>query len=257
MFTLKRPKAEPCFRLLAFALMLAMLLLSMYSLSRYQPTTLHYVYPVCVLFIGYYVLTAGAWRSAAWPGLLFLVWFVVSRMLNGELYLEKSFESFTVAVAGVGFAYLFPLCVGEARGRYLRAAAWVYALALAGLAVIGTIVAFRGKAIVIPVLNTKVRLTSGRLKTSEMHANILASSLSAGVMLCIWLWRETRHVLPKILLFAMLLAIAVGISLTVCRTAIIITSFDLGLCALLFVKRKQMEKSRLDESPPPCCAQPW
>ena len=102
--------------MLAF-LALAVLLYSL-SFERGMLVVTHYVTPMTALFLGLYLPGSDLRKSRIYAaGLLVPAWFILSRMLGGELYLDHSFLPFSHLLYMYGMALPFARLTGDGERR--------------------------------------------------------------------------------------------------------------------------------------------
>mgnify|MGYP006976123011 CR=1 FL=1 len=128
------------------------------SWERGSLTVERYALPVAFAFFGAAVCRGGV-RGEVWAGPLFLLWFVVSRMLLGENYLETSSLDFALMAPAYLVALPFAFSQeGEQRKRGLRVFCWFISLSAAVLAWVGVATAMTRGDITLPVFGTPFML---------------------------------------------------------------------------------------------------
>ena len=141
------------------------------SWERGSLTMERYALPVAFAFFGAAVCRGGV-RGGVWAGPLFLLWFVVSRMLLGENYLETSSMDFALMAPAYLVALPFAFTQdGERRKLGLRVFCWFISLSAAVLAWVGVAAVMTRSTITFPFFGVTSYLSGYRLFLSDMHPN--------------------------------------------------------------------------------------
>ena len=159
------------------------------SFDRGVTVMMHYTCPMACAFAGM-TLLAGRCRKQIdlWVGVAFVGWYVVSRMLMKELYLDYSFSMFS----NLCCAYLlaFPFARGMDDGRKksgLKAVTAVFVIGYGLIAWIGVLAALLDQSIILPYLGTKIWMKWDLRLWAGNHPNISACMFMVALMLGIWL----------------------------------------------------------------------
>ncbi|MCI6378446.1 MAG: O-antigen ligase family protein [Clostridiales bacterium] len=161
-------------------------------------------------------------------GLAFVLWYAVTRILNGDHYLQYDYNQYRLVALCATYGLAFPLA-GMLRDGQRRRALDCIALALvAVLAVciwLGVIAALKGEIITIPFFNSEFGLKGGRLWILSQHPNLTAAVSLCGIFMLVYLlashWRW--WLLPP--------ALAVGAGFFI---ALPLSDSRTGMVALLF-----------------------
>lgn len=191
------------------------------SWERGSLTVERYALPVAFAFFGAAVCRGGV-RGEVWAGPLFLLWFVVSRMLIGENYLETSSLDFALMVPAYLVALPFAFSQeGEQRKRGLRVFCWFISLSAAVLAWVGVATAMTRGDITLPVFGTHFYLARYQLFSFGAYPNMGAAYYLIGLMTLGYLVLTVRKkwmILPAVVMGAGLWA---ATAFSVCRTVMI------------------------------------
>lgn len=196
----------------------------------------HYVSPLIFAFTGM-TLFAGRYgkRLDYWLGVAFAFWYVVSRMLLKELYLNDSFLFFTNLCCAYLLAFPFAHTMDDVQRRTgLKAAAAVFVAGYGLMAWLSVLGALLGGVIVLPWLGTELGVSAelSRLVAGS-HPNISGCLFLIAMMLGVWLiaQKPRRSVIVPVALLGIGLYIAVA--LTVSRTVMLqVSCLAAGLVVL-------------------------
>jgi hypothetical protein len=150
---------------------------------------MHYITPMTALFLGLYLPGAKLKQSRVYlAGLLVPVWFVVSRMLGGELYLDESFLPFSHLMYMYGMALPFARLTGDGERRCGLAMVSLLIFACFGpVAWAGIAAALTRQTIVLPGLGTQIWIHPRELRLyMGSHANTSAAQMLAALLLGVW-----------------------------------------------------------------------
>lgn len=179
--------------LLIMAFSALTMLLTAFSYERGTAVMVHYICPLVGVFVGMTLFT-GRYRRQIdlWVGAAFVAWYVLSRILMKEMYLEYSFTMFS----NLCCAYLlaFPFACGMDDGQKkngLKAAAAVFVFGYGLLAWLGVFSALLGDAVILPRLGTDISMHKDLRLWAGNHPNISACMFVIALMLGIWL--ITKH----------------------------------------------------------------
>lgn len=215
----------------------------------------HYTAPMVFAFAGMTLLSGLYQRhKELWLGAAFCAWYVLSRVLMGELYIELSYLYFCNLCMCYLLALPFAHTMQDERQVALKAFAWVYFLAFGVLAWMSLLLALRGTIITLPYLDTRLGLQAvDKRLVINLHPNGSAVLLLIGLMLGVWLLVKHRRrwlILPAAVLMA---GMYVAIGFTVSRTVMIQCGCFIGgaaavLC-LRMLKGKPLWKKLLAAAP--------
>lgn len=229
-----------------FILAFAALTLVFWALSYDRAVLVmqYYAGPLALVFFGM-SLHSGTYskRSVYWLGIAFVGWFVVSRILNGELYLENSWWH----MAGLCVTYLlaFPFAFAmddAARRRGFAIIAGIFSVSYALLAWLSLIAILSGENIVLPHLGSEFGAMYFRLYANQ-HPNGSAMLCFIGLMLTLYLvfqYRKRWMLLPAAI---MIVGFYLGIALTVSRTVMVELALAVGALAGLFCLGRKLRHS--------------
>lgn len=216
-------RRQNLFGLLMITFAALTLVLVALSFDRGVAVMMHYTCPMAFAFAGM-TLFAGRYRRQIdlWVGAAFVGWYVLSRMLMKELYLDYSFSMFS----NLCCAYLlaFPFARGMDDGQKksgLKTAAIVFLVGYGLIAWIGVLSALLGDPITLPGLGTEIRMGRDLRLWAGNHPNISACMFMVALMLGVWLLAHTRRrwlILPALVLC---LGAYIGIALADSRTVML------------------------------------
>lgn len=194
-----------------------------------------YLAPAVFAFAGM-TLLCGRYqkRLELWLGAAFCAWYVVSRVLMGELYLEHSYLYLCNLCAAWMLALPFAHAVQDERQMGMRLFSWIYFLGFGALAWLSFLPVLQGGAMQLPWFGTEMGLgADDRRLTIGLHPNGTGVMLLISLMMGVWLLASHRRrwlILPAALL---MLGLYAGIGLTVSRTVMVQTGcFAGGLAAI-------------------------
>jgi len=202
--------------------------------ARGWPMIDHYVMPLVFAFVGAVIMRKKGGGCDYIVCAALLLWYVISRVLLGELYLETSWQPFCrVAVCNLlAFPFAFGTDDGEKKTG-LKWAATIYFVAMFGLSVLSIMVAVLGQPIRMSMFengNIYMGEWDRRLYALD-HPNISAALFMIALMLGFWLMCATRKrwiIVPGIV---MCLCLYTAIGLCDSRTVML----QIGLCAALVI----------------------
>ena len=115
-----------------------------------------------------------------WVGLALTAWYALTRVLNGDHYLQYSYNQYRVVCMTATYSLAFPLAAmlgDEEKRRALDRIAVVLTAALAAVCWLGVIAALRGEMITIPFFESKFGIMEdGRLRVLSQHPNFTAAA---------------------------------------------------------------------------------
>lgn len=229
-----------------FALLFITLALIFYALSYERGTLVvqYYSAPVALLFCGY---TLRRYRKPCvyWLGAAFIGWFILSRILAGELYLENSYWHLAGLLVTYALAFPFAYATEDAQRRKgIIMVAVVLSVSFTLFALLSIIGILTGQNIVLPWLNSEFGIHNAKLYANQ-HSNGSAILFLIGMLFTFfWMFKLRRRQLiaPGVM---MCLICYAGIALTVSRTVMIECSLALGTLAGLAVWRSGIRSGKL------------
>lgn len=227
-------KTNKAFALAALLLASAALVLTAYSNERGILVIMHYLCPAVFCFTGI-TLLAGRYRGQMdlWVGAAFAGWYVLSRILLKELYLDDSFGVFSNLCCVYLLAFPFAHCMDDGQKKNgLKAASAVFAAGYGALAWIGVLAACFQRSITLPWLGTVISFAELDFRLSTgIHPNVTACIFLIALLLGIWLITQLRSRPGRLAVLVLCIGAYAGIALTDSRTAILQT----GLFAAFMV----------------------
>ena len=214
----------------------------------------HYGSASMFLFAGM-VLLSGRWHRHAdlLIGAVLVGWFVLSRMLMGELYLEYSWLYLANMMCAYTLALPYALVMDDGEQfRGLRLTAWIFFLCFAAMAWLGTAAVVMEKQIVLPVLGTDFGLGTDhtsvdyrRLRLGNV-GNISAAMALVAMLLGGWLLAD-RFSARRAALFSLpFLGLYTAVAFTGSRTVMLQFSFWMaGVTVMLMKSRLTLGKKVL------------
>jgi len=202
-------------------------LLVAFSYGRGTLAMEHYAGPVIFAFAGMTVCTGRYGRSRdLWVGLAFVGWYVLSRILLRELYLDHSY----LFLCNLSCAYLLGLpfagTMDDGEKKHgLMLAAVIFGVGYGVLSWLSVLAALGGEQITLPVLGTVLGMDPGDLRLhANTHPNISACLFLIAISLLIWLTAHLKRRWMGAAALVLSAGLYAGIALTVSRTAMIQTS---------------------------------
>lgn len=126
-----------------------------------------------------------------WVGLALTAWYALTRVLNGDHYLQYSYNQYRVVCMTATYSLAFPLAAmlgDEEKRRALDRIAVVLTAALAAVCWLGVIAALRGEVITIPFFESEFGIMEdGRLWVLSQHPNFTAAASLCGLFMLIYL----------------------------------------------------------------------
>lgn len=176
-----------------------------------------------------------------WVGLAFAAWYALTRVLNGDHYLQYDYNQYRVVslLATYGLAFPFAAMQDDAcKRRALDRIAAVLTLALSAVSWLGVAAAFRGEVITVPFFNSQFGIMSdGRLYVLSQHPNFTAAVCICGMMMLIYLlaahWRPWRLIPAAIVGAGFFIALPLSDS----RTGMVAFMLGLVIAAIVGFQR--------------------
>jgi hypothetical protein len=249
--TLNHRKLDMLFSIgVIFVFLLEILLL--FSPRHEENIRITYLAPLIVAMMAYVVVRIGLQRMpVAWLPPLFAVWHLLTRIMNGDIYLAESHAY--VYMILFSCCVLFPapfLTNGENRGKLLKAVALVYSIAFSVIAWTADIAALTGIPWVNPMdaVNilgiNEIYTNPYRLNVLGIHPNFSAVFFYTSLALILYLFVLTKKLWTRILYVVMAIGLCMAIYLTGSISAIIVTGlmFGLALIAFLFGRKRNSKR---------------
>lgn len=203
-----------------------------------------------LLMLVWAVMTVAAYRreyklrSVCGLGLVFLGWYVLTRWLQGDLYLNPSYNNFIEFCAAYGLALPFAALSREGeRRRAFDILALLLVILAVFLAAVSLVCA--GKGTDITVFGLVFSLAGGQLRPLGLEPGVAAALLNMGLFLLVYL----LACYPRKWLLVPGLILALGIfaagSLTGSRAAIVGQAAALAILVCLWAARIPVEKRGL------------
>lgn len=222
-------------QMLAVLLSIGSILLSMYAGRRGWLVYWNFAVPLLLLTMGY---SAGRHHGSILPEvkivLAYLAWFTVSRILNGDHYLDAAIGD--VYALGIAFWIVLPMdgfVSVKNRKRVETVVLTAVILAVTVISVVSIAVAVRGESITLPFAALPIEMGEydQRLYVWGNHPNIVAAIMAPPLLMAIYMAVRYPRWWSIVLYTAMALVIYFAISLTVSRTAMMMLAACIGLFA--------------------------
>lgn len=181
----KKTKSAAVLMLAAAAMTLVLVI---FSFDRGTLAMMHYVCPIAWAFVGM-SLCLGSDRKQVdlWVGAAFVAWYVLSRMLMREPFLNYSFSMFSNLCCAYLLAFPFAHSMADGGKKMgLQTVAIIFVIGYGLLAWIGILSVFTDSLITLPYLGTKVEMQRLRLWAGN-HPNISACVFMVALLLGVWL----------------------------------------------------------------------
>lgn len=211
-------KISICF--LTFAVLCEILI--NFSYERGVLALQHYVGPVVFAFVGMMMLTGYVKLNLDEVlALLFPLWYLTSRLLLRELYLDDSFYNFCSLCLIYAMAFPFARLVkDETKKRGICAAALLFSIAYGVAAWVGVYAALSRQEVVLPFFGTTFSMEAQRLCMSA-HPNVTACIFFTALVLDVWLAVYLRKRWATFTAILMGLGLYLAIGLTDSRTVML------------------------------------
>lgn len=240
-------KTNQAFALAALLLASAALVLTAYSNDRGILVMMHYLCPAVFCFTGI-TLLAGKYRGQIdlWMGAAFTGWYVLSRILLKELYLDDSFGVFSNLCCVYLLAFPFAHCMDDGQKKNgLKAAAAVFAAGYGVLAWLGVLAACVQHSITLPWLGTVISFAELDFRLSTgIHPNVTACIFFVALLMGIWLITQLRSRLARLVVLVLCIGAYAGIALTDSRTVIVQTALFAAYMVFAAVLHSGMQGKR-------------
>lgn len=177
-----------------------------------------------------------------WMGLAAVVWYALSRMWLGDLYLRQSSLYFARTSVNYLVALPFAFVLGDGlRRRGLDLVAAIYALGLFVLALAGVLCTLLNLHAYLPLFSTEISFLGGRLCAGQ-HPNGSAMLFLLGMLFTLYLMFRYPRWWTRVLGAVMLCTFYVGIAFTVSRTVMV--ECALAAAALAFSVMMRLNRPR-------------
>lgn len=180
-------------------------------------------------------------------GLFFVGWYALTRMFNGDHYLQYSYNRYRLVSlsATYGLALPFAHVLRDAKDRTaLDALTLGLTATLAALVGLALVSALLGRLIVIPFFQSEFGMKESRLIILSQHPYFTAFISLAGFYMTLYLlsahWRPL-FLAPALLCMGVFTA---GIVLTTSRTALVVFAFTLVLAAMILLSQAKLSRRR-------------
>ena len=203
------------------------------------------VAPVLLAFAGVWVYRRGAALRLEEKLLVALTgWYVLTRMLNGNHYLETD-AAFVVQMIAVNFV-AFPFA-SQLTPRARQTALRVFVVGVVGvlgaIACIAVVAAVTRQPFTTPLSSQIIGINEtyskpDRLNILDMHPNVSAALFSIALGLSLHLCAAVRRKLWLIPIVAVMLGLYAAIGLTLSRTAMVVVALEIGGFAFLLLMKK-------------------
>lgn len=175
-----------------------------------------------------------------WMGAAVVVWYALSRIWLGDLYLQQSGLYFARTAANHLVALPFAFALGDgARRRGLDLTAAIYALGLFPLALAGVLCTLLNTHIYLPIFSTEIFFLHNRLCAGQ-HPNGSAMLFLLGMLFTLYLMMRYPRWWTRVLGAVMLCTFYMGVAFTDSRTVMIecaLAAAALAFSAVLRLKR--------------------
>lgn len=213
--------------------------------ARGWPMLEHYALPLIFAFVGAVIMRQQKIRWDYVICALTLVWFIISRMLLGELYLQNSWEHFCRLAICYLLAFPFAFGAGDQERKIgLKCVAWIYLIVMFVIAVLSLMVAVFGQPIQLPMVeNGTIYIHDWEKRLyAPKHPLTTASLFLVALMLGFWQLCNSRRLWIIVPGTIMCLCIYAAIGLTVSRTVMIQTALCAGFIGVAFVMHRRIPK---------------
>lgn len=190
--------------------------------------------PATLLLTGYLLgVRLGSLKLEYKVALGYLLWYLLSRLINGDVLLKHAYFNAAWLCMAVCAALPMAVLMGQARrGQAIALVATLAVAAFTAVALLGIYVAITKQSLQLPFATAPFEMTRGRrLSVWYTHPNITAALLSTGALLALYLalarsgrWRRAAFLLAAAIQY-------IGVGLTASRTAMLCLAIVLCLIA--------------------------
>lgn len=225
--------------LITLALAALTLVLVAFSYDRGMLVMAHYICPLCWAFAGM-TLFSGRFRTqpALWAGAAFVGWYVLSRILMKELYLDHSFNMFSNLCCAYLLAFPAAHCMHDGQKKHgLKVVTAIFVCCYGLMAWTGVFSALLGVKITLPVLGTEVLMREDLRLWAGNHPNISACMFMVGTLLGVWVLAHSRRRWMLAPAAFLILGCYLGVALADSRTIMLqMCLFAAGLAFLFSIR---------------------
>ena len=220
------------------------LVLVITSFDRGMLTMMHYICPISCVFAGI-CICIGSYRKQVdlCVGVVFVGWYVLSRILMKEVYLNSSFGMFSNLCCAYLLAFPFARSMVDSEKKIgLQTVSIIFVIGYGLLAWVGIFAVLTGSQIILPYLGTKVEMQGLRLCAGN-HPNISACVFMVALLLGVWLLVHKRCRWLAVPVVLLCVGAYAGIALADSRTIMLqVCCFAAGLVflAMLRLPRRAM-----------------
>ncbi len=198
------------------------------------------------------LMCSGAWlyshgkslRTTEWLLLALTGWYILTRILNGNHYLETDYGFVCQLIATTCVA--FPLAgslEGKRRDNALKVLAGVVVALFSAIAWIAAIASITHHPFQMPLSNLVIGVNGvytdpARLNVLDMHPNISGALFCLGMGLTLYLCVALRSKWWLLLLVPAALGLSAAVALTLSRTAMVVLSCQIGGIVYLILMKK-------------------
>ena len=217
------------------------------SYERGVLTVQHYLGPVCCAFLGM-MLLGGQIRLYADEiiALLYPLWYVASRIMLREFYLNDSFYPFCSMLLIYALAFPFAGWMNDSKRKTgLRAVSVLFGAVYGALAWVGVYAAISDQKITLPWLGTTFDLEIGTRLGMSTHPNVTACIFVSAFVLVLWLMLADGRRGCLMTGTIALLGLYFAISLTNSRTVMIQLSGVMAVLTLFGCEKLRIRSHKL------------
>lgn len=194
----------------------------------------HYAAPLCFAFMGMMMLGGSVKLQADEKiALLYPLWYMASRILLKELYLDNSFYPFCSMILVYGMAFPFARLVNDSKTKTgLLVVAVLFGSVYGALSWVGVYAAVSKHTITLPWLGTELAMNNERRLIMSTHPNVVACIFFSAFVLLMWIALSDHRRWTKPLYLIAMLGIYFAIALTDSRTVMIQLSAAMAFLAM-------------------------
>jgi len=209
-------------------------LLYQFCRIRYSLVMEHYTCLLLFFYLGITIIRDGfRARIDFCIGLLWMSWYVISRILLKELYLENSYCDFGSIFVAVCFALPFASYGENHRKTGLKTVSILFAIVISATAWLSIFGVVLRTQIRLPVLGSYFGKDQMEARlNANLNPNLSAAMFLAAVLLAVWYLLENGRRWMTIPAVGVLSGLYIGIALTVSRTVMIQLSVSIALLTL-------------------------
>ncbi len=182
-------------------------------------------------------------RSVYGLGLGFLGWYVITRIILGDYYLNTSYNFFIELCVSYGFMLPFAMLVKEGTAqKFFDILALLFVLFTTAISIGGIVCAIRREPLVVPYTSFVFQMDNYRLWPLGLNPNVGGPLLNCGTFLAVYLmarYKRKWQIAAVGILFVLNFA---ACSLTVSRGALIGRSVGFAIIAILLAGKIRINK---------------